>query len=181
MKNIFFTALCLIGSHCTMQAMENIGDDREILQSYMTQTQLQGPIVLVATYLINNKQELLLGKNDAKDRWSVPMAPCKSTDLGTKGAAQRIASQVTGIDSSDVKHIGHREEFSVPVSINHEQLIHSFIIHMYKVKNIPHDVQLQEPHACDEINFSCCDSWQWFDQNNLPQNITRFTLKEFKD
>ncbi|MDP3788551.1 MAG: hypothetical protein Q8Q60_04545 [Candidatus Chromulinivorax sp.] len=180
MKNIFFTALCLIGSHCTMQAMENMEDNREILQSYIVQTQLHGPTVLVATYLMNNQQEVLLGYNNVKSIWSVPIAPCKSVDLGMKGAARRIISQVTGIDNSDVEYIGHQEKFNIPVSINNEKLVHSFVIHMYKVKNIPSDVQFREPHACDEMNFSCCDSWQWFDKNNLPKNITKLTLREFE-
>ncbi len=152
-----FVALIIGLISSTQQAMDHTKNNR---------------VTLIATYCFNEKNELLLGKNHAQDAWSVPVGPYQISDQGMEKAAQSIVFQVTGLHNVDTKHLGFRKKRNVPQDL---------FIHTYLCKNIPSDVRFNSLNVSDGIDFSCCDSWQWFHKDNLPENTRLCTARTFEN
>jgi len=114
----------------------------------------------VGVYIFNDKKQLLLGlrkSNHAKDTWCPPGGHMEYGETNEQTAIREVKEE-TGLDisSDDVVLKGTTNDFFK------ESGKHYITLHLV-CKKFSGTPQIMEPDKCAK--------WQWFDLNNLPDNL----------
>lgn len=173
MKNMFFIVTLLASSNVFVQAMEK--NDKP-LESYITRAKQDGPLFLVAVYLVNQNNELLLAKSNDIDQWSVPYGVWKYSDDNAKEAACRIVRETTKLKSYNLTYLGYAQKGSdASIEINNEKIYTHIHIENYITRDFTGDTNNLQPSTSTLFSY---DSWKWCNQANLPENINGSTLPQ---
>ena len=177
MKNRFFIlSLLIAGLNFNIQAME---DEATPLKSFINKIQSEGPSNLLAIYIINSNQQLLLGKDNRDDSWSVPMGPMLISDNGLSHGAKRIVSQITTMNIFNLKLCCTSTLSCNLLSLDAETLKHSWVIHHQATKDFSSEPQTPQLDTQNQISFlTSYNSWQWFNKDSLPTNLSPYILRQ---
>jgi ADP-ribose pyrophosphatase YjhB (NUDIX family) len=142
------------------------------------QIKMAQPMSMVEVYVINDKNELLLGKYEGLDLWSTPMTWMQKADEGFKKCGQRAVLQETGItvDNFQQDSISDSGLFGI-VKNNELQQPERTIIVFYTARHVSGDPQVILHQNRTWLHcYKNYESWQWFSTDNLPAHIDSICL-----
>ncbi len=130
-------------------------------------------MIFVQVYIINENNELLLGKYENMDLWSVPMAWINQEDQGFKKCGQRAVLQETGmvVENLERYSIAHNSTFSI-MRKNEKIATERVVIAFYTTRHVSGQPQLIHHEVRDWLHaYKNYEYWQWCSAENLPANI----------
>ncbi len=134
---------------------------------------LSSPMIVVSVCVVNEHNQVLLGKLAEEDSWTVPMAWMRSDDRSLSTCGQRAVYSETGLVVEKLKNFILFDSGFVQMLLQENRLVREHImVFQYTTKTIQGQIEqglLNDRDLLHSYQQYAC--WQWFDAHDLPENI----------